>query len=136
MADVAQSFQRVEADDLSNVAQLLQHAASQVPTHLAVAVAGKHKTGDEFHWDSIDYQQLDQRADQVARGVLEMGVPVGTRLALLVKPGIEFVSLVFGLMRAGMVQVLIDPGMGRSNMIRCLQSTNPEGFVALRGSWL
>ena len=36
----------------------------------------------------------------------------GTRLALLVRPGIEFVTLVFALLRAGMVIVLVDPGLG------------------------
>jgi acyl-CoA synthetase (AMP-forming)/AMP-acid ligase II len=29
------------------------------------------------------------------------------------------------------VTVLIDPGMGRANILRCLQSVNPDGFVAI-----
>lgn len=124
-------FTRIEAADLTNVAQLLEQAARQVPTHTAVAVATGGNSESGFSWDTITYQQLDDRASQIARGLLEMGIPQGTRLALLVRPGIEFIALVFGLMRAGMVQVLIDPGMGRSNMIRCLESTEPEGFVAI-----
>ena len=59
------------------------------------------------------------------------GVPPGTRLALLVRPGIEFVTLVFALLRAGMVIVLVDPGLGRRNLIRCLSEVEPEGFVAI-----
>ncbi len=42
------------------------------------------------------------------------------RITLLVRPGIDFVSLVFGLLKLGAVQVLIDPGMG-------LRSDPPAG---------
>ena len=51
-------------------------------------------------------------------------------MALLVRPGIDFISLVFALFKAGAVIVLIDPGMGRRNLIRCLAEAEPEGFVA------
>ena len=60
-----------------------------------------------------------------------MGVVPGTRLALLVKPSIDFVSLVFALFKAGAVTVLIDPGMGRRNLLGCLEAAQPEGFVAI-----
>ncbi len=56
---------------------------------------------------------------------------MGTRLALLVRPGIDFVSLVFALFKAGAVAILIDPGMGRWNLIRCLAEAEPAGFVAI-----
>ncbi len=55
----------------------------------------------------------------------------GTRIALLVRPGIEFVTLVFALLRAGVVIVLVDPGLGRKNLIRCLEEAEPEGFIAV-----
>ena len=67
----------------------------------------------------------------IAPGLAAWGVPPGTRLALLVRPGIEFVTLVFGLLRAGMVIVLVDPGLGRRNLVRCLAEAEPEGFVAI-----
>lgn len=127
----SQSFKKIDPTQLTNVAQLLEIAAQQVPDHTAVAVAGKKRGPDDFHWDSITYAQLDLLTSQIARGLSINGIPKGSRLAVLVKPGIEFVAIVFGLMRAGMVQVLIDPGMGRKNMIRCLSSTNPDGFVAI-----
>ena len=60
-----------------------------------------------------------------------MGVTPGTRLVLMVRPGLEFVALTFALFKSGAVIVLIDPGMGRKNLIRCLQEAEPEGFVAI-----
>ena len=53
-----------------------------------------------------------QRPDR-RRAAPAMGVAPGTRLALLVRPGIDFISLVFALFKAGAVAILIDPGMGR-----------------------
>ena len=52
-------------------------------------------------------------------------------MALLVRPGIEFVTLVFGLLRAGMAIVLVDPGLGRRNLTCCLAEAAPGGFVAI-----
>jgi acyl-CoA synthetase (AMP-forming)/AMP-acid ligase II len=33
--------------------------------------------------------------------------------------------------KAGVVSVLIDPGMGRRNLVRCLAESEPEGFVGI-----
>jgi acyl-CoA synthetase (AMP-forming)/AMP-acid ligase II len=60
-----------------------------------------------------------------------MGVMPGDRLVLLVPVGIEFVSLVFALLRSGAVGVLIDPGMGSKNLLDCLAAVEPDGFVAI-----
>lgn len=129
--DSQPAFQSIQADELSNVAQLLSLAANQVPDHVAVAVAKKRSGPNSFHWDTITYSQLNERAFKIANGLIASGIPPQTRLALLVKPGIDFIAIVFGLMKAGMVQILIDPGMGRKHMIKCLSDAKPEGFVAI-----
>jgi acyl-CoA synthetase (AMP-forming)/AMP-acid ligase II len=74
---------------------------------------------------------LDDDSDRIARGLLAMGIGPGTRLALLVPAGIDFISLVFGLFKAGAEAILIDPGMGRRSLIGCLAEAEPEGFVAV-----
>jgi acyl-coenzyme A synthetase/AMP-(fatty) acid ligase len=33
--------------------------------------------------------------------------------------------------KAGAVTILIDPGMGRKNMIGCLADSRPEGFIGI-----
>ncbi len=128
-------FERLDAAGLHNVGQLLAHAASQVPHHTAVAVPERNRRSVDGStpdgWRTISYSELDVLATRIARGMREAGIPSGSRLALMVRPGIEFIALVFGLMRAGMVQVLIDPGMGRHNMIQCLEESQPQGFVGI-----
>ncbi len=49
----------------------------------------------------------------------------------MIPPGIDFVAWVFGMFKAGVVIVLIDPGMGRSNMIQCLSEAKPEGLAGI-----
>ena len=77
------------------------------------------------------FAQLDRDSDVLAQGLRELGVVPGTRLALLVKPSIDFVSLVFALFKAGAVSILIDPGMGKRNLLGCLEAARPAGFVAI-----
>lgn len=114
-----------------NVARRLTEFAESRPHGIAVAAARAKVRRGERRYDTVTFAQLDADSDQIARGLEAWGVPPGARLALLVKPGVEFVTLVFALLKAGVVQVLIDPGMGRKNLIRCLEETKPEGFVAI-----
>jgi acyl-CoA synthetase (AMP-forming)/AMP-acid ligase II len=77
------------------------------------------------------FGELDADATALARGLIDLGVKPSMRLALLVPPGVEFVKLVFALLRSGAVTVLVDPGMGRRRVVDCLAATAPEGFIAV-----
>lgn len=114
-----------------NVASRLAVFAEQMPDRPAVVVPAERDAAGRRRYRSITFAELDRDSDRLARGLREMGVPRGARLALLVKPGIDFISLVFALFKAGAVIVLIDPGMGRKNLLRCLQEVQPAGFVAV-----
>src|SRR5207342_123475 len=82
-------------------------------------------------YDVCTFHELEADSNRLASGLRAWGVRPGTRIALLVRPGIEFVALVFALLKAGAVTILIDPGMGRRNLIRCLAEAEPEGFIAI-----
>jgi len=79
----------------------------------------------------VAFRELDEDSSRIAGALHGMGVTPGTRLALLVPPGIDSISLVFALLKAGAVIILIDPGMGRRNLLRCLSEAEPEGFIAI-----
>lgn len=114
-----------------NVARRLVEMAARMPEALAVVVPRGQDRGGAWSYDRHTFRELDQDSDRIAAGLAALGVRPGTRLALLVRPSFEFVSLVFALFKAGAVQILIDPGMGRRNMIECLAAAEPEGFVAI-----
>jgi len=138
MADV-ETLVRAPSTARLNVADRLAEVARQLPDSIAVACPSKwsgnaprtEKRKSGACYATITFAELDAEVDRIARGCAAWGVPRGTRLALLVKPGIEFVTLVFALLRAGMVIVLVDPGLGRKNLVRCLAEAVPEGFVAI-----
>lgn len=50
---------------------------------------------------------------------------------MLVPPGIRFVTLVFALFRTGATVILVDPGIGRKNLVKCLSRSRPDGFVGV-----
>lgn len=115
----------------NNVGLMLRSVANERPDQVAVATPGKRNKDGKREYDTITFQQLEEDSNLLAAGLADMGVTPGTRLALLVRPSIDFVSLVFALFKVGAVSVLIDPGMGRKNLLKCLDQVEPEGFVAI-----
>ena len=83
-------------------------------------------------WTHLTFRQLDDESEQLARGLVQLGVQKGDRIVLMVRPSLEFIALTCALFKAGAVIVLIDPGMGPRNVFRCLKEVNPQGFVAIR----
>ncbi len=75
--------------------------------------------------------ELDELSDRCAAGVARAGVTRGMRTVLMVTPGLEFMVLTFGLVRAGAVLVVVDPGMGWGNLRTCLSEARPEAFVGI-----
>jgi len=114
-----------------NVADRLAAAARQLPAAVAVAAPARSRLGGPRGYRQCTFGELDLAADRIARGLLAAGVEPGDRLVLLVRPGIEFVALAFGLLRSGATAVLIDPGMPRRYLLECLQGVRPHGFVAI-----
>ncbi len=130
-----------EFEHLPNVGLTLSLTAAQTPDQIAVAApkSGQPKrcsVDRPLEYDRITFAELDAASNRVAAGVRRMGVTKGTRLALMVPPGIEFVKMVFGLFKSGVTVILIDPGMGRKNMIRCLAEAKPDGIVGIKRAHL
>lgn len=75
--------------------------------------------------------ELERRSSSIAAGLQELGIGPGKRIALLVRFGEDFIALVFAVLKTGATLVLIDPGMGRKNLIECLAATQPDGFIAI-----
>ncbi len=114
-----------------NVAQLLHRTAERQANGMAIAEpAGRDRHGKR-EYRQVTFRELDEDSSLIADGLLAMGAEPGMRMALMVRPGIDFISLVFAMFKAGIVVVLIDPGMGRRGMIRCLAESQPQGFVAI-----
>jgi olefin beta-lactone synthetase len=114
-----------------NIAAHLSEMARCRPHALAVVCpAGYDRAGRprHIHWT---FRQLDRESDALARGLERLGIGRGVRTVLMVAPSLEFFALTFALFKAGVVPVLIDPGMGIKNLGRCLAEAEPEAFLGI-----
>jgi olefin beta-lactone synthetase len=79
----------------------------------------------------ITFQQLNQDANRLADGLHRSGMAKGDRVLLMVPAGIDFIALTFALFKLGAVPVLIDPGLGRRNVLNCIATAQPKGMIAV-----
>lgn len=116
---------------IANVAAHLPAMAAKQPFAPAIFFPDGRDRRGRVRYTHYTYRQLDEASDRIARGMRAHGVERGTRVALMVKPSLELFSLTFGLFKAGAVPVLIDPGIGLSNMKACLEKARPDAFVGV-----
>ncbi|MFW5834515.1 MAG: AMP-binding protein, partial [Pseudomonadota bacterium] len=64
----------------------------------------------------VTYAELEARLDRVARLVTERGLGPGDRVAMAVGNRFEFVEIMYGLMRAGVVPVPLNIKLGRDQL--------------------
>ncbi len=114
-----------------NIADRLRDSARKWPWRRAVVCPVGRDHAGRATYAQWTFRQLDQESDRLARGLREIGVQPGCRMVLMVRPSLEFIALTFALFKAGAVIVLIDPGMGRTNIFKCLEEVDPEGFIAV-----
>ncbi|MBI3809960.1 MAG: AMP-binding protein [Nitrospirae bacterium] len=109
---------------LLNIAAHLPRMAGKHPDQPAIIVP---KSGGA----QLTFRQLNEGCDRYAWGLSRLGIGHGTRTVLMVRPGLEFFSLTFALFKLGAVPILIDPGMGKTNLLGCIEEAAPEAFIAI-----
>ncbi len=114
-----------------NIADRLSDSAKRWPNQIAVVQPVGRNSEGVYRYRCWTFAELEREANQIAFGLRAWGVEPSKRIVLMVRPSFEFIALTFGLMRAGIVVVLIDPGMGRSNIFQCLEEIAPDGFIAI-----
>lgn len=108
-----------------NVAAFLPERAAAQPERAAIVVRAR------AGWRQVSFAELDRRSDAIARGLVRFGVGRGERTLLMVRAGVELITLSWALFKAGAVPVLIDPGMGRAAFLRCVADTRPSALVGI-----
>ncbi len=119
------------AEASANIASGLTLMARERPDVLAVLEpAGRDRAGRarHVHWT---FRQLDHFSNLASAGLRVKGITPGMRTVLMVKPGLSFFILTFGLFKAGAVPVLVDPGLGLKNLGPCLAEAAPGAFVGI-----
>ncbi len=114
-----------------NVALHLAVMARRKPDIDAV-VCSDGRDGDGCaRWKRMTFAELEAESDRIAHGLVRLGIARGTRTVLMVPPSVEFFTLTFALFKIGAVIVMVDPGMGRRNLSKCLAEAEPEAFIGI-----
>ena len=114
-----------------NIASYLPRMAEAAPEQAAVIVAGSFERGTDTNPSSLNFAALEALTNRYANGLRRVGFDRGMRTLLMVRPGIDFVALVFALFKSGAVPVMIDPGMGARRMLECIKSVDLHAFVGI-----
>ncbi len=120
----------VMTDPSPNIAARLTQTARAHPDRPAI-VWRTGRDGDTGIYTRVTFSELNAEVDRYARGLEAAGVTRGTRTVLMVPPRIEFFVLTFALLKIGAVPVMIDPGMGRRNVVDCLCKVEAEAFIGV-----
>ncbi len=115
--------------DTSNIALRLRDAASRQPDQPAVIVMPRRAGAALRH--QLSFADLERRTDALARGFRRIGIAPGLRTLVMIRPGADFVAVMFALFKAGAVPVLIDPGMGRRWLLHCIAHAQPEAMIGI-----
>jgi acyl-CoA synthetase (AMP-forming)/AMP-acid ligase II len=109
-----------------NTGSLLTRAALESPDLPAVISPA---FPDYRGRSSMTLAELDRASSAVASALTEEGFDPGDRAALAVGPGPDFHVLVYALFKAGVIPVIVDPGMGIRRAVACLADARPQGLV-------
>ncbi len=105
-------------------------ARRQPHTPAVVVPEGRNRAG-KVRYSHFTYRQLDEDSERIARGLHREGFGPGTRAAVMVRPGLDFFAIVFAVFKAGVVPVMIDPGIGIKSLGKCLGEAAPEVFIGI-----
>lgn len=126
-------------DNDANICRHLKHAAHVIPHHLAVAVQKAQSSGvfnqsgalSNLSYQELDFVSLDRQSDAIAFALNAHGIKRGMKAVLMVTPSLDFFALTFALFKAGIIPILVDPGMGIHNLKQCFVEAAPDAFIGI-----
>lgn len=115
----------------SNFVSRVREVARSDPERPAL-IYPKSKPGvSPVEYDTITFRRLNEESDRYAQGLRAFGIGRGTRVLVLVPVSVELLALALALLKMGAILVLIDPGMGKKSLLKCIQHVQPRGLIAV-----
>ncbi|MEO0509108.1 MAG: fatty acid CoA ligase family protein [Verrucomicrobiota bacterium] len=114
-----------------NVAHFLAEQAAHQPNGAAVRAPVGRLPDGSIDYVSRSFSELEADASAAAHHFNHQGISRGTRVLLMVKPGLDLIRVVFALFKIGAVPIVIDPGMGLNRFLRCVRHSRPEAVVGI-----
>nr|WP_239537138.1 alpha/beta fold hydrolase [Arthrobacter roseus] len=80
---------------------------------------------------SLSWQQLAASVSALAESLHALGVRRGSRISLMVPPGVDLTIVLYACLKLGAVIVVADAGLGVRGMSRAVKSTSPEFLIGI-----
>ncbi len=112
-----------------NIASLIVEKAKELPDKKAVVFPKERKFNGEYIYTNLTFLEFEQRSNQYANAFKNQGIKKGDRVLLFVKPSLDFSVLTFALFKIEAVPVLIDPGMGKKNLLEAIKQCEPKFLI-------
>lgn len=114
-----------------NVAHFLAEQAAAQPTAAAVRAPLGRGTEGAIRYAERSFAELEAEASATAHYLGGAGIERGSRVLLMVRPGLDLIRIVFALFKMGAVPIVIDPGMGLRKFLRCVRHAQPNALVGI-----
>ncbi|MCU1549350.1 MAG: alpha/beta fold hydrolase [Arthrobacter sp.] len=105
-------------------------------TELAAGPAGGDTAVAEMAADgsvarSLSWQELEQNIAALAAGLQKAGVRQGSRVSLMVPPGVDLTVVLYACLRLGAVVVVADAGLGTRGLSRAVKGATPDFLIGI-----
>ncbi|SET42727.1 (2,3-dihydroxybenzoyl)adenylate synthase [[Clostridium] polysaccharolyticum] len=113
------TYEALEGWEKASIGQQLRNWAKRYQDQVAVA--------DEK--EKITYRELNEKADSMAFGFLEMGIQPGDKVVVQLPNRISFVKTLFALIRAGAVPILALPAHREAELEGIIKLAKPAAYI-------
>jgi long-chain acyl-CoA synthetase len=103
-----------------NLKLILERAAGKFASKIAV-VMGERR---------VSYAELEEASNRVANALIKMGVNKGDRVATIQSSNPEFVTVFFGIIKAGGIAVPLDARYTADELARIFENCQPKALAA------
>jgi len=118
-------------NEVANVSRFLDRMAAAQANQAALLIPRGRSIEGEIDYLSLSFSELAAEQDTWARRFLGAGMGEGSRVLIMVKPGLPLIAICFALFKIGAVPIVIDPGMGLKSFLKCVERSAPEFLVGI-----
>lgn len=112
-----------------NITQLVYQNAIRFPQKKAVVAPVSYDACGRICYSHYTYEQFVSESKNLSSRLQELKINKGSKVLLFVKPSLEFSLLVFSLFSIGAIPILIDPGIGRKNLLAAIKKVKPSVLI-------
>lgn len=80
---------------------------------------------------SLSWESLEKSVADLAAGLAGIGIGIGSRVSLMVPPGVDLTVALYACLRLGAVVVVADAGLGTKGLGRAVKGATPDVLIGI-----